>query len=444
MSRDMAASKLRTHIDELSSNISDLINQRVQARRELNHLLDPMARLPLELQSHIFLCVEHKLNAERKADPNDVPLVFLSVCHLWHVIALSTPKLWTEITIDSLPRSANYVTLRRKWMERAGKLPLSLSLGGFSDPNDTAFDDLVKRHQDQVQSLTLRWKLFSRPHPHNGKQPIHLQGYFPSLRRLAIHGGGDDIYASEDVLEVLRAAPKVSYCQIFEVYCDEDDNPENFLDSSSLPLTLPLLEELRLGVHEPDAFLRNSGAGAAILKYLRLPALRKLSLTVLDIDDDDIVSFFTRSSPPLELLSLSVEHDWPRAVVKRCLRLLPTVTALQLCSRANDYLCFVEVLGTSFEILPNLRELSLSTLCTATIDYTALIHALTARRASPLKQLAVYLYPVEWDDNAHRGPISPQATALPDGAAKFALQRFVKEGMEIFVGFGQTNLVKFE
>ncbi|KAK7049078.1 hypothetical protein R3P38DRAFT_2606940 [Favolaschia claudopus] len=438
----MAVSKLRTHIDKLSFNISDLINQRVQARRELNHLLDPMARLPLELQSHIFLCVERKVIFERKADPHDVPMVFLNVCHLWHGIALSTPKLWTEIKIDSLPRSANHVALYKNWMERAGALPLSLSLGGFLDPKDTTFGDLVKQHQDQVQSLTLRWKLFSYPHPHSGKPAIYFQGCFPLLQKLAIHAISSDVYASEDVLNVLRTAPNVSYCELVEVYYDDYDD-EDMLDI--VPLTLTSLEELRLGEPQLHTFV-GYNADIAILQYLSLPALRKLSITPLDINSDVgvITSFFTRSSPPLESFSLSLRYVWPEGFVEQCLCSLPTLTNLELWSQSDEFTSFVTVLGTSPNLLPNLRALSLTTLDTVTIDYTAVLQMLGARRSTPLLKVKVYLEQTVpgWDD--HALPPRLGRAAFPDAATKSALQQFVKDGMEIFVGFGQTNVVKIE
>ncbi|KAK7013866.1 F-box domain-containing protein, partial [Favolaschia claudopus] len=340
---------------------------RVQARRELNHsVLDPMARLPLELQSHIFLCVEHKSNFERKADPHDVPVVFLNVCHLWHVIALSTPKLWTEIKIDSLPRSTNYITLYKNWMERTGTLPLSLLLGGFLDSKDT-FGDLVKQHQDQVQSLTLRWKLPSYPHPNNGKSVIYIQRCFPSLQKLAIYAKGNDVYASEEVL----------------------NEEEDLLDS--VPLTLTSLEELRLG--QPQLHDFRSKADVAILQYLSLPALRKLSLTFFGIDSDVdvVVSFFNRSSLPLESFSLSLGHVWPEGFAKRCLRSLPTLTVLELCSQSNEFSSFVTILGTSFNLFPNLRALSLATFDTVAIDYTAVLQMLNMRRSTLLRKFQVYL-----------------------------------------------------
>ncbi|KAJ7080465.1 hypothetical protein C8R44DRAFT_824276 [Mycena epipterygia] len=57
-----SATELRTRIADLSSTIEhqkqilkDLENSRSDARRDLNSLLDPMARMPLEILSDIFM-----------------------------------------------------------------------------------------------------------------------------------------------------------------------------------------------------------------------------------------------------------------------------------------------------------------------------------------------------------------------------------------------------
>ncbi|KAK7048860.1 hypothetical protein R3P38DRAFT_1880141 [Favolaschia claudopus] len=127
-------SKLQEATDELSSAIDaqtailqDLITRRADARKRLNLLLDPMARLPLEIQSHIFLevCVDQPDNA-----PNSPPILFLSVCRLWREIALSTPKLWAKIQIDSPPPGHHYIELCELWLERARSLPLTITLHG--------------------------------------------------------------------------------------------------------------------------------------------------------------------------------------------------------------------------------------------------------------------------------------------------------------------------
>ncbi|KAJ7449979.1 hypothetical protein B0H11DRAFT_1877557, partial [Mycena galericulata] len=61
------------------------------AQRRLNAIRDPVARLPLEISSSIFVD-----SLERFPEPGarDAPMLFLNVCCAWTSIALSTPELW--------------------------------------------------------------------------------------------------------------------------------------------------------------------------------------------------------------------------------------------------------------------------------------------------------------------------------------------------------------
>ncbi|KAJ7133518.1 hypothetical protein C8R44DRAFT_664068, partial [Mycena epipterygia] len=99
-----SATQLRTHIADLSSAIHrqkqvlrDLEQKRSDVRRDLNSFLDPMARLPLEVSSDIFM---HCLPTPSEPDPSAAPMVLLAVCRLWSHIALSTPSLWAVIHVD--------------------------------------------------------------------------------------------------------------------------------------------------------------------------------------------------------------------------------------------------------------------------------------------------------------------------------------------------------
>ncbi|KAJ7482833.1 hypothetical protein B0H11DRAFT_1658344, partial [Mycena galericulata] len=87
-------------IDKLSSEIArqrdilrDLENQKSAAQGELNTILDPMSRLPLEISSDIMLrCLPTSTTA--KASPRAAPMIFLNICRAWSNIALATPSLW--------------------------------------------------------------------------------------------------------------------------------------------------------------------------------------------------------------------------------------------------------------------------------------------------------------------------------------------------------------
>ncbi|KAJ7649839.1 hypothetical protein FB45DRAFT_708071, partial [Roridomyces roridus] len=66
-------------------------------QQQLNALRDPVASLPLELSSEIFLqCLP-----KHKPQPGalEVPMLLLNVCTAWTNIALSVPALWDTIVV---------------------------------------------------------------------------------------------------------------------------------------------------------------------------------------------------------------------------------------------------------------------------------------------------------------------------------------------------------
>ncbi|KAJ7046940.1 hypothetical protein C8F04DRAFT_938210, partial [Mycena alexandri] len=68
------------------------------AQRQLNALRDPIARLPLEISSEIFLqCVP----SYPQPDVCAAPMLLLNICDAWTNIALSTPAIWAALVFDN-------------------------------------------------------------------------------------------------------------------------------------------------------------------------------------------------------------------------------------------------------------------------------------------------------------------------------------------------------
>ncbi|KAJ6516810.1 hypothetical protein C8R47DRAFT_405371 [Mycena vitilis] len=87
---------LSTKIDVQKNVLRSLEKEKSLAQRQLNSVLDPVARLPLEISSEIFL---QSLPPFPKAGAEHVPMLLLNVCHAWTDIALSKPELWAGIQI---------------------------------------------------------------------------------------------------------------------------------------------------------------------------------------------------------------------------------------------------------------------------------------------------------------------------------------------------------
>jgi hypothetical protein len=119
-------SQLDGEIHRLQALLDGLIHKR-DALQTYTHLhtalLAPIARLPPETLSEIFLHCQDEQNLRK------TPLFLGSVCSRWRIIALSTPPLWASLTLTI--RSAHLqsdVMLVKTWLARAGICPLTIRL----------------------------------------------------------------------------------------------------------------------------------------------------------------------------------------------------------------------------------------------------------------------------------------------------------------------------
>ncbi|KAJ7511121.1 hypothetical protein B0H11DRAFT_1629272, partial [Mycena galericulata] len=95
-------------------------------QRQLNDLNDPIAGIPREISSEIFV---HCLSPEDEYPALCEILLLLNVCTLWTDIALSTTRIWATLCID-IPRvvTVEFRDIFSRWLSRSRGYPLSLSL----------------------------------------------------------------------------------------------------------------------------------------------------------------------------------------------------------------------------------------------------------------------------------------------------------------------------
>ncbi|KAF9265916.1 hypothetical protein L218DRAFT_845841, partial [Marasmius fiardii PR-910] len=135
--------KVEATVNSLEAALRQLRSKQEELRayaQDHNAILSPARRLFPELWSEIFLwCLpEHTLQhhlARRNAghnitdtSPSDAPLLLTRVCSSWREVALSTPKLWSNITYTVCRPSASKSQLQRleTWLSRSGATPLSV------------------------------------------------------------------------------------------------------------------------------------------------------------------------------------------------------------------------------------------------------------------------------------------------------------------------------
>ncbi|KAJ7635212.1 hypothetical protein FB45DRAFT_911064 [Roridomyces roridus] len=155
-------------IARLDALIQDLAAQRQKAQDYIDAhkaLLSPVRRLPQDVMQEIFLaCLPAQHNAVFSG--REAPQILTAICRGWRNLALSTAALWASLHLPlefifDTGEAPEYV---KEWIDRSGKVPLSLSIVGarnweqweedYTDPVDELMDTLTGC-ADRWQSLNL-------------------------------------------------------------------------------------------------------------------------------------------------------------------------------------------------------------------------------------------------------------------------------------------------
>ncbi|KAK7049124.1 hypothetical protein R3P38DRAFT_3257615 [Favolaschia claudopus] len=421
-------------------DLSDLEAQRSNARTQLNSLLDPMARLPLEIQSQIFCDVA----SQPTPDPQQPPLIFLNICRLWRAIALNTPELWTHLEIRLHPSGskADYLDFCKNWIGRAGSWPLSLTLHGVVRL-DAKTQELVTCHQHHLGHLTLELSGYSFAEEGLMTRTILLQGPFPVLKTLDVRSHGRLLLKTlNDWIDLLRAAPQLEMCSLENMIIDWHIFGSFAEAPPTQPLILPCLQSLRLGntqhaLHDLDT---TDGATALILRYLTLPALHTLHLTVFDLIDAEFTAFLMRSSPPLRSLSMIVSSPLFMEAMRGILQPVPTVISLQLIKTSViSPEMLLRVLESLDGVLPVLHTLTIYMRWGWGLNFGRLARFLHTRRTGQEVPLAVFrLYFAV--DNAEMEYVGTDRDMLGEDILA-AFRQLAEDGLEMHVGPRGRNLL---
>ncbi|KAF7328815.1 hypothetical protein MVEN_02510400 [Mycena venus] len=321
----MSVEELRARLDKLSSEIDfqeSLVRKLKQDRsivqRQLNATLDPVTRLPLEISSEIFI---QSLAPLPQPGAHHVPMLLLNICNSWSDIALSIPTLWAALHITS-PCPKGLEELLPVWIKRARNRPLSMSL--VSNYLDPGVATIFWEHGSQLKHLEIKGgDEGNRVDLFGGVTP----GPLPLLETLTIRGSNAQLqFSGSQILELLGLAPNLVEC-IFERV-----SPVYDLDPTNEPLILPNLRRLMF-----RTFAEDSDSDDDLLECFTLPELRKLSLSMQEVSATDVLSFLTRSAPPLQELIIGNGYFRNELVqLAKCLQLIPTLTRLDFWGKSHD------------------------------------------------------------------------------------------------------------
>ncbi|KAF9264548.1 hypothetical protein L218DRAFT_900365 [Marasmius fiardii PR-910] len=186
----------QAEINRLKTTIWTLENKKDALKKSMKRfrfLLSPVYRLPPEILINIFdfCCTTNDLEAKENSMPTAVTLS--RVCGRWRNILLSTPRLWTSLSVhfNGWTREPQKLSgLTKMFMDRSGKLGLTISLD-FSNADEPlevvlpALEPLVhnsSRWTDVklvIPALVIKHSLFES-----------IRGRLPVLEHLYITGCG--------------------------------------------------------------------------------------------------------------------------------------------------------------------------------------------------------------------------------------------------------------
>ncbi|KAJ6523359.1 hypothetical protein B0H19DRAFT_652614 [Mycena capillaripes] len=416
----MSIEGLQARIDQFSAEIAaqkavlkELERSKSAVQRQLNAIRDPVARLPLEISSAVFIqCLPETPTPDTRA----VQILLLNVCNTWTNIALFTPALWATIHMD-FPD----VQILKTWLRRARSHPLSISL-------HKAFDDDVAAVLGHNAQQLKHLKISGENHEVD-LDP--LAGSFSQLQTLTIrvlqHEDDTDwrCIDTTPILRILRLAPNLVRCSFHGIF----DGNRDYHDATQ-KLVLPRLLSLQFGEGEIT-----DGRGD-ILTHLSLPALQTLSVPFTGISSSELLLFLKRSSPPLQKLSVGSDNT-KFSELQECLRLVPSLAHLELqCRWGEAYLIeelFLVLADSPSHFLPNLRILKtrynpLAPLPLPASAYETAYRVLAARHGHLVSVTIM-------------ASKSGQSISRPEGNVRDRLRQLAMDGMEIYIGDPDCNFI---
>ncbi|KAK0200073.1 hypothetical protein DFS33DRAFT_216412 [Desarmillaria ectypa] len=152
------------HLEALRARLFAERSQAVAELAKYRSFIAPVRRLPNEILSEIFsfACT---VMSDSVDIVNGVPWVLSRVCSLWRSICLSSPHLWSTITIASTSSSRHHVAgILGNYLDRSRELLLNLYLDGSActTPVDINFNGrgtnllrVLRPHRSRWRKLIL-------------------------------------------------------------------------------------------------------------------------------------------------------------------------------------------------------------------------------------------------------------------------------------------------
>ncbi|KAJ7682402.1 hypothetical protein DFH06DRAFT_293438 [Mycena polygramma] len=360
-------------------------------------------------------------------------MLLLNVCNRWTNIALSTPALWTTVHVPSPCTKAVKKGLQA-WFQRTGNCPLSLSLRGTF--NKKGVPDFIWEYGRRFKHLEIYDRQEADEDDHaprwGGLPTLNLigaqsTGRLPLLHTLTIGGSGleQEQFSGQQILGMLSSALNIEECTFHDVRPVSEDE----IRTTAPKLVLPALRRMMFG---PGAGRLDSDD--CIVKFLTLPAVQMLYLSLRSLTGDDLLSFLRRSSPPLTELILG-EERLNSTILAEFLHLVPTLERFEMRSLGSSVMnALLLVLVNSPSMLPDLHTLRIEGLYSSSDGELDSCWETLLRVLSSRSKLGIVHVQLKYENSS--------SFKLTPGIAA-AFRNLAQNGLQIHIGSGYStsNLV---
>ncbi|KAJ7279449.1 hypothetical protein C8J57DRAFT_1175353, partial [Mycena rebaudengoi] len=343
-----------SEIDALSAHLERLSAERDTIQAELDSIVYPVLTLPPEITSDIFVWFRCLSGDSGPISRHSAPLLLAKICRRWRSIAISTPELWSHLSLWMHParRSDFYATVPDAlgiWLARSASHPLTIQFCSLE------YDE--EEHEEYCDSLDLIHDVLLL-HAHHWEDVSFVLGFrdyerlfgnsgtaFPILRTLDLANMIDEPRFPKypiDSFPALGNCPALRQISMSEEFLDSFPQhfpwagitryePSHFrrngwkvlqaavnLRECFLPVDVgsfyhftPAASLFLTTAHVQLTSLKRLGlTRAGLLEWLTLPALQELySFEISNQDLPIFLSFQTRSSCNITQLDVRLELD---------------------------------------------------------------------------------------------------------------------------------------
>ncbi|KAJ7113009.1 hypothetical protein C8R44DRAFT_856059 [Mycena epipterygia] len=339
--------EIEAELLHLQHRISMLQIEQAPIQQRLDSYTYPVLTLPNEIVSEIFI---HVLPVYPLCPPmlgRLSPNLLAQICRKWREIALSTPRLWSAISLEYNP--LEWLPMLESWLNRSGSCPLSIQLdgGGWNGYIPQIFAALVPHRARweylKISDISLS-DVLTIEGPMSLLCDLHIEAYDSVLAPAAVFRQAPRLLAFTDtrfhyITYPPEFLPWLQLTSVTLVFVTPDEcapiliHTVNLVHCQLAMTSGPLNQsDIELACLESLVLVKYSDGPLQLTQYLNtfiVPALRRLQVPdeCLWRNPIDILqSFISKSGCQLQEVCITGKRSVSRASYRRAFPSIPSFT----------------------------------------------------------------------------------------------------------------------